>query len=155
VEPALDNFALHSHLSLHKMSMSQPPHESIRVERIPGEGIDTRMSFSTPLDLVSTLSLSGVQPATGKSLHQRKIKHPRDNSTFLMDQGPFSICTTRWQRKKTIRWPIAGRRMQMASLFSWVLILPSISVRCDQAEYFRLVCSLLRSRHWSRYRSRT
>jgi hypothetical protein len=112
-----NNFALHSHLSLYKMTMSQP-HESVPVGRIPGEGIDTRMAFSTPLDPVSTLSLSIVQPATGKSLHQRKIKHPRDNSTFLMDQGTFSICTTRWQRKKTIRWPIVGRRTQMASLFS-------------------------------------
>jgi hypothetical protein len=100
--------------------MSEPPHESIPVEDILGEGTDTRMQ--SPLYLIpfnlTTLSLSGIQVAIPMSLSQRKINLPRDNPAFLMDQGTFSTCTTRWQRKKTIKWQIAGKRMQMASLFS-------------------------------------
>jgi hypothetical protein len=104
-----------------------------------------------------TLFLSGVQVpvATAGSLSQHKIKHPWDNPTFQMDQGQFSTCMSRWQRKKTIKWPIAGKRMQMASLFSWALISISTSFRFDQLERSRRVYSLLLSLHWLRYRSRT
>src|SRR5260221_7509881 len=70
---------------------------------------------------------------TSTSPHQYRFRRHRQRPTLVIAQALCSPCIQKLERKKIIRWPNAGKRTPMASLFSCVQTLLSFTLGVNSA----------------------